>query len=243
LNKGNYNATIVINSNDPDENPVEVPVQLRVITPPHITSYSPANLTPTQLENTTYTFSVTTDQLLEKNEWTLEPYKKTFAGTSSLTLTWSYSDAGMHNITYRGSNENGSVSLTWTVTVLGTEVSIYTDNTTYHVNDTQNLGLDLANPYATPQTVEMRIWLDMPNEKIYPLMNTQITLPANFVKRNPEFKKFTLPNLTSGNYTWHAQFTDPSTKKTISEDFAAWNFIGTSAMVVSDRDFADILGE
>ncbi|MFQ6063503.1 MAG: hypothetical protein ACE5J9_10070 [Methanosarcinales archaeon] len=39
LNKGNYNATIVINSNDPDENPVEVPVNLRVITPPHITSY------------------------------------------------------------------------------------------------------------------------------------------------------------------------------------------------------------
>jgi len=58
LNKGNYNATIVINSNDPDENPVEVPVNLRVITPPHITSFSPANLTPTQLENTTY-FQIT----------------------------------------------------------------------------------------------------------------------------------------------------------------------------------------
>ncbi|MFQ6063504.1 MAG: hypothetical protein ACE5J9_10075 [Methanosarcinales archaeon] len=68
---------------------------------------------------------------MTSNEWTVKNYKKTFTGTSSMTLTWSYLDAGRHNITYSGSNENGSVSLTWTVTVLGNEVSIYTDNSTY----------------------------------------------------------------------------------------------------------------
>jgi len=118
LNKGAYNANIVINSNDPDESIVNVPVNLTVIAPPHIISFSPTDLTPTQYVGTTNTFSVITDQVMEANEWYLLPRGITTLGngTSSLTLTWDRS--GVYNITYIGTNENGSVNITWIVTVL-----------------------------------------------------------------------------------------------------------------------------
>ncbi|RLJ03783.1 MAG: hypothetical protein DRP08_03015, partial [Candidatus Aenigmatarchaeota archaeon] len=118
LNVGTYNATIVIKNNDPDENPVEVPVFLHVITPPHIISYSPVNLTPTQYAGNTYTFNVTTDQVMTSNSWFILPEEITTLGngTSSLTVTWKC--AGVYNVTYIGTNENGSVNITWIATVL-----------------------------------------------------------------------------------------------------------------------------
>ncbi|MFZ2071431.1 MAG: S8 family serine peptidase [Halobacteriota archaeon] len=117
LNKGTYNANIIVNSNDPDESMVNIPVNLRVLTPPHIISFSPTDLSPTQYVGNTYTFNVTTDQLMASNSWLVEPEGVTTLGngTSSLTLTWDH--AGVYNITYIGSNENGSVNITWIVTV------------------------------------------------------------------------------------------------------------------------------
>lgn len=132
LNKGTYNATIVIDSNDPDENIVDIPLNLQVITPPHIISASPSDLTPTQYVGATNTFSVLTDQVMTSNDWYLLPGGITTLGndTSSLTLTWDH--AGVYNVTYVGTNENGSVNMTWTVTVipLSTEtcnISLTTD--------------------------------------------------------------------------------------------------------------------
>jgi len=118
LEKGEYNATIIIENNDPDENPVEVPVFLHVITPPHIISYSPVNLTPTQYAGNTYMFNVITDQVMTSNSWFILPEEITTLGngTSSLTVTWKC--AGVYNVTYIGTNENGSVNITWIVTVL-----------------------------------------------------------------------------------------------------------------------------
>ncbi|MFQ6055898.1 MAG: hypothetical protein ACE5J3_07965 [Methanosarcinales archaeon] len=55
--------------------------------------------------------------------------------------------------------------------------------------------------------------------------------------------KFRLPNIENGTYTWYAQLIDPANNQVISEDIAEWTFLGTSAMVVSDEDFVDILGE
>ena len=117
LNKGTYNATILINSNDPDESLVSIPVNLRVTTPPHIISFSSTNLTPTQYVGTTNTFSVITDQVMRVNEWYLLPEEITTLGnvTASFTVTWDHE--GVYNITYIGSNENGRVNITWIVTV------------------------------------------------------------------------------------------------------------------------------
>ncbi len=127
LNKGTYNATIVIDSNDPYENIVDIPVHLQVITPPHIISASPVDLTPTQYVGATNTFSVLTDQVMTSNDWYLLPSGITTLrnDTSSLTLTWDH--AGIYNVTYIGTNENGSVNMTWNVTVsLGCNISLAT---------------------------------------------------------------------------------------------------------------------
>ena len=119
LEVGTYNATIIIANNDPDENPVFVPVNLTVINLPHIISFSPTDLAPTQYINTTNTFSVTTDQVMTSNTWFVSPIVATTTGngTSSLTVTWD--STGVYNVTYVGSNENGDVNITWTVTVIG----------------------------------------------------------------------------------------------------------------------------
>jgi uncharacterized repeat protein (TIGR01451 family) len=126
LNKGTYNATIDINSNDPDENMVNIPVNIMVVTPPHIISFSPIDPTPTQYVGTTNTFSVITDQVMTSNDWYIIPGIATLGnGTSSLTLTWAH--PGDYNITYIGTNENGSVNTTWVVTVSEPGVPIITD--------------------------------------------------------------------------------------------------------------------
>jgi len=119
MKKGTYYANILVESNDPDENPVLIPVNMTVITPPHIISFSPADLNPTQFVGSTYNFSVVTDQVMTSNAWFVSPEGPTMIGngTSSLTITWNY--AGIYNLTYIGSNENGSVSITWNVSVIG----------------------------------------------------------------------------------------------------------------------------
>ena len=127
LNKGTYNATIDINSNDPDETMVNIPVNMMVITPPHIISFSPIDPTPTQYVGTTNTFSVITDQVMTSNDWYVMPDGIATLGndTSSLTLTWAH--PCVYNITYIGTNENGSVNTTWVVTVSEPGVPIITD--------------------------------------------------------------------------------------------------------------------
>ncbi len=103
-------VTVVENST------VTADFQLSPLILPTITSYSPSNLTPSQDEGTTNTFNVTVDQPVT-NKWFLDSVQQ--AETSqSYTRTWSYTDAGTHNITYSGENSNGTVTKTWNVTVI-----------------------------------------------------------------------------------------------------------------------------
>lgn len=82
---------------------------------PRITSFSPANLSPTQDEGTTNTFSVTLDQPVT-NKWLLDSVQQSET-SQGFIKTWSYNDAGSHTISYTGTNANGSVLQSWTVTV------------------------------------------------------------------------------------------------------------------------------
>ncbi len=64
---------------------------------------------------------------MTSNDWYLLPSGITTLrnDTSSLTLTWDH--AGIYNVTYIGTNENGSVNMTWNVTVsLGCNISLAT---------------------------------------------------------------------------------------------------------------------
>ena len=119
LDKDIYTASIIVESNDPDENLVLIPVNLMVLTPPHIISFSPADLNLTQYVGSSYSFTVVTDQVMTSNIWYVTPEcpNMTGNGTPSLTITWNHT--GIYNVTYIGSNENGSVSITWNVSVIG----------------------------------------------------------------------------------------------------------------------------
>ena len=82
-------------------------------TSPSIIAFSPENTTPTQYVNRTYTFSVTVSQPVS-NAWFLDGEDQ-HNNAQSWTHTWEHT--GVHNVTYIGTNENGTVSLTWTVNV------------------------------------------------------------------------------------------------------------------------------
>ncbi|CAD6492223.1 MAG: Carboxypeptidase regulatory-like domain protein [Candidatus Argoarchaeum ethanivorans] len=84
--------------------------------PPNVTSFAPANTTPSQDEGTTNTFNVTIDQVVS-NAWYLNGNQQPET-SQSFTHTWTYTDAGVHNITYVSVNVNGTAIKTWMVTVI-----------------------------------------------------------------------------------------------------------------------------
>ncbi len=80
---------------------------------PKITSFSPSNLTPSITQNTTASFNVTTDQQVSST-WYLNG-----ANQNNNAQAWSHTwnMTGQYNVTYVGSNGNGSVSIMWNVMV------------------------------------------------------------------------------------------------------------------------------
>ncbi len=94
---------------------VNLNFELSAAIPPTIVSYLPVNLTPSQYEGTPNTFNVTTDQTII-SKWFLDNIQQNET-SQSITKTWSYTDAGTHNITHSGENANGTVSKTWIVMV------------------------------------------------------------------------------------------------------------------------------
>jgi hypothetical protein len=121
LDVDEYSASIIIDHNDLRKPSIIVPVNLVVLpAKPTIISFSPQDTTPTQYVNETYTFNVTTDQMMTSNAWYLQPLPEgagyTAEYTSSWTTTWR--SVGIYNVTYVGSNPNGSVNQTWIVTVV-----------------------------------------------------------------------------------------------------------------------------
>jgi len=105
-------------------------------------------------------------------------------------------------------------------------ISISTDKTSYKAGDKMYLSLDVKNPLDSAQRVSLDIYLEMPTGGTYTLMDTTVTLPAEFDYSNPDFKVFRLPPMASGTYTWHAILEDPVTGEIICEDIAEWEFAG-----------------
>ncbi|MFQ6072046.1 MAG: hypothetical protein ACE5KT_05010 [Methanosarcinales archaeon] len=126
---------------------------------------------------------------------------------------------------------------TFTVKYHPPTIHIYTDKASYSTGDLQKLGLDLKNPDLA-QSVIVKIWLSGP--RYYPLIDQQVTLPEGLNYSKPEFKKFKLPNLPSGTYTWNAQLIEAVTSVIISEDAAKWNFTASpTANIVEFTKFLE----
>jgi len=106
------------------------------------------------------------------------------------------------------------------------DISIYTDRYTYHAGDTMYLGLNVTNPDGQ-MNICFEVWVVLPDSSIYLYIHMHnLVLPADFSYSNPAFRTITLPNLTQGNYTWHAALLDPSTHEILYEDKARWEFVG-----------------
>jgi len=83
-------------------------------TAPSIISFSPSNLTQLVAQNTTTPFSVATNQAVSST-WYLNG-----ADQNNNTQAWSHTwdTEGQYNVTYVGVNGNGSISLTWNVSII-----------------------------------------------------------------------------------------------------------------------------
>jgi hypothetical protein len=81
---------------------------------PSITAFSPSGLTPQYTINISSSFTVTTDQSVS-NTWYLNGINQN-TGIQTWLNIWSL--PGQYNVTYVGSNSNGSVSMTWNVLVV-----------------------------------------------------------------------------------------------------------------------------
>ena len=133
---------------------------------------------------------------------------------------------------------SGSAVVTTVEKTIIPSVSIYTDTASYKAGDTMHLGLDVTNP-GDAQPVRFAIWLEQPGGGIIVVTYTSITLPAGLDYNNPNFMVFTLPDLPSGTYIWHAALIEPSGPvEFISYDTAEWEFVLTGP---STEDIAEAL--
>ena len=105
------------------------------------------------------------------------------------------------------------------------KIEIYTDKTNYTAGDVMCLGLNVTNP-GDAMRAGIKIWLNTPTGRNFTLLNTIVTLPSGLEYANPCFKRFKLPAIPAGNYTWYALIYEPSTEARISEDNASWYFAG-----------------
>ncbi len=80
---------------------------------PSITNFSPGNLTPSYAVNSSASFNVTTDQQVSST-WYLNGANQN-NNTQAWSHTWDIPE--QYNVTYVGTNGNGSVSKSWNVAV------------------------------------------------------------------------------------------------------------------------------
>ena len=94
------------------------------------------------------------------------------------------------------------------------------------------VGLDIKNP-GSAMTACVAIWLTDPTGGFMaaPVHAHTANLPAGLDYSNPNLLVFTLPNLPSGTYAWHAAIMEPPTHSVIVEDTTRWVFTSTKATV------------
>jgi hypothetical protein len=103
-------------------------------------------------------------------------------------------------------------------------IAVYTDEDSYIVGDTMNVGLDIVNP-SPELPCCFALWAELPGGGFKLFMHKHDTsLPSGFSYSDPSFQTFTLPSIPLGTYTWHAALLDPSTHDIIVEDTAEWEF-------------------
>jgi C1A family cysteine protease len=104
-------------------------------------------------------------------------------------------------------------------------ISISTDKTSYTTDDTMHVGLDVTNPGAA-RDVRFAVWLKMPDGgRVLRYTPTPVPLSAGFEYSNSNFREFSLPDIPTGTYTWHAALIEPlGPIELISHDTASWEF-------------------
>lgn len=135
-----------------------------------------------------------------------------------------------HTISTRTIDTSDNINSTWinhtarTAPLPSPTIRIFTDKTNYSAGDRMNVGLNLTNP-GSAGTVGIYIWVDLPGGgKYWSFQKSSVTLPAGLNWNKYPWLSFTLPNIPSGNYAWHAVLLDPVSKKILSESIAPWKF-------------------
>lgn len=105
-------------------------------------------------------------------------------------------------------------------------IKIYTDKLSYSQGDTMQVGLDVTNS-ENAINVGLYVWAEKPNgDKQWILQKPYVNMPAGFSYSNPAWKKYVLPTLQPGNYSWHAAIIDPPTRYVLNESVSNWTFNG-----------------
>jgi hypothetical protein len=100
--------------------------------------------------------------------------------------------------------------------------TIWTDKNAYKIGETMKVYVRVKNPGNAVQ-VRAIIKLQLPNSNYYgPLLDTTVTLPANYDSGTVLWKQFTLPAVPFGNYKWIAELRNPTTGALISQDIWNW---------------------
>ena len=105
-------------------------------------------------------------------------------------------------------------------------ISIYTDKYIYTKGNTMHLGLNITNP-GPELSACVAIWLkgQSGNLVAVPVHAHYANLSDGFDYSNPNLVTFTMPNIPTGIYTWHAAIMDPEGHTRIVEDTSRWIFI------------------
>lgn len=197
-------------------------------------TYSPQH--PKVNENITFdaSSSYDSDGKIVKYEWDF--------GDGSIAsgkiVTHTYSQPGTYTVTLTVTDDDGLTntrSKQITVSSIHPSIKIYTDKSSYKPGDIQRLGLNVKNEDGA-YSARIKIWIETPTGLTKVLMDKSLILPASLDYTNPTFKVFKVPNIKSGEYTWHAQIINTTTEVIVSESCATWTLTATTSLSSEEFD-------